>query len=81
MGSRTGSIMIISIQCENKNAIFTLYSEMTSDMPNSAYRISVNENTLEIYMNDNSLEQQKVVVNQVKQFMRDNEFNYTMEIK
>ena len=81
MGSRTGSVMIISIWCEEKEGIFTLYSNITSSMPGGENRISVNESTLDIYLNDNSVEQQKIIVNQIKQFMRDKEIKYTMEMK
>ena len=81
MGSRTGSIMVISIECEGKDNIFILYSNITSSMPEGINRISVNQLILEIYMDDGSITQQKVVINQVKQFMRDEEIKYTMEIR
>ena len=81
MGSRTGSIMVISIECEEKNDIFILYSDITSSLQDGVNRISVNHHILEIYLSDNSFEQQKVIVNQVKQFMRDNEIKYTMEMR
>ena len=81
MGSRTGSIMVISIECEEKNDIFILYSDITSSLQDGVNRISVNYHILEIYLSDNSFEQQKVIVNQVKQFMRDNEIKYTMEMR
>ena len=81
MGSWTGSIMIIKIQCEDKKAIFLLYSDITYGMTTEAYQVSVNEYTLEVHIADDNLEKQKIVANQIKQFMRDNEINYKMEIK
>ena len=73
--------MILSIECEDKNSIFVLYSEMTSSLIEGINRISVSEHVLEIYMHDDSIAQQKIVINQIKQFMRDEEIKYTMEIK
>ena len=73
--------MVISIECEGKDNIFILYSNITSSMPEGINRISVNQLILEIYMDDGSITQQKVVINQVKQFMRDEEIKYTMEIR
>ncbi len=81
MGSRTGSIMIISIQSESEKAIFDLYASISKSSYMGVHRISVDSRMILIHMSDNSLTEQKIIINEVKQFMRDNEVKYTMEIK
>ncbi len=81
MGTRPGDIMIISIQSDSHEAIFELYAELSGNVPASAYMVSVDGDTLFIHMSDDSFTDQKVLINEIKQFMRDNSFNYKMEIK
>ncbi len=73
--------MIICIQSKAEKAIFDLYSSISKASYSSIHRIAVESDIIRIYMGDSSLSEQKIIVNQVKQFMRDNSYNYTMELK
>lgn len=81
MGSWTGSVMKIIIECENKKDANSLYSSVSKRGVSLNYMISVTGRVMELSLSDDSVGNQKLVVNHIKQFMRDNEINYTMEIK
>ncbi len=73
--------MTISVQCEYEKNTAALYAEMSNLIPAGVHRIRVMSDTISIYMSDNNFSGQKIIVNQIKQFMRDNSYNYTMEMK
>lgn len=73
--------MIIEIECDSPVEINSLYGDMSKVSSKLAYRIGVINNVMEIHINDENLSDQKIIVNNIKQYMRDTETNYTMEIK
>ncbi len=73
--------MKVSILCELEKSVLRLYTEVVKDMPSGVYSVSVSKKTMLLYMKEDDFSTQKIVINQIKQFMRDNSYNYEMEIK